>query len=64
MQGNNIKEFRIKFNLTQQELAKLTGLCNTYLSHLENGVRTNPSYSVMKKIANAFHCEISDIFGN
>ncbi len=62
MISNNIKEFRQKFNLTQKELALLTGLSDTYLSHLEKGARNNPSLSAMKKIASAFNCEISDIF--
>lgn len=62
MSSNHIREFRTKLNLSQIELAYITGLSNSYLSHLEKGERANPSLSAMKKIANALNCEISDIF--
>lgn len=62
MNCNNIKEYRTKLNLTQLDLAFITGLSNGYLSHLENGGKTNPSFSTMKKIANALNCSITDIF--
>lgn len=64
MSTNNIKERRKELKLTQYDLASITGLSYSYISHLEKGVRINPSYSAMKKIANAFNCEISDIFEN
>lgn len=59
---NNIKKIREEIGLGQRELAKLTGLSGGYICHLENGSRKNPSYTTMKKIANALNKDISEIF--
>lgn len=59
---NNIKKIRKERKIRLEGLSQLTGLSASYLSHLENGSRSNPSYDTMKKIANAFNLDISDIF--
>lgn len=61
---NNIKYFRKKNNLTLLELAHICNISAGYLSHLENGSRGNPSFTVMSKIANALNENITDIFLN
>lgn len=60
--NNNIKKFRKKLNLTQSQLSMKINISCSYLSHLENGSRLNPSYTVMQNLANALNCKISDIF--
>ena len=35
--GNGLKQIRLKKNITQEELAKLSGLDRTTISQLENG---------------------------
>lgn len=37
--GDRIYNARIKRNLTQNDLAELAGISNTYLSHIENGTK-------------------------
>ena len=37
---NRIREFRIKKNITQQELARLVGLDYTHIGRIETGKRT------------------------
>lgn len=62
MYPNNLNKLRIKKYMTLQQLSLLTGLSRGYLSLLERGIKTNPSLTTMKKIADALECEINDIF--
>lgn len=61
---NNIKYFRLKKGISLNELSAITGLSASYLCHLENGSRSNPSFVVMSKLANALGKNITDIFLN
>lgn len=59
----NIKECRLRRNLSLTDLAKKTGLSLGYLCHLERGSRSNPSYNTMKKISDALDYNITEVFG-
>lgn len=43
-------------------MATKVGISPGYLCHLENGSRSNPSRSVMEKIATVLESSVSDIF--
>ncbi len=62
MYPNNLNKLRIKKYMTLQQLSSLTGLSSGYLSFLERGIKTNPSLTAMRKIADALECEINEIF--
>lgn len=62
MYSNNIKHYRKEKGLTLEKLSFMTGLSIGYLSHLQNGGRSNPSYETMKKISLALNKDISEIF--
>lgn len=47
-----IKELRVNANLTQDDLARLSGLPLRYVSHLESG-RHSPSRKTLEKLATA-----------
>ncbi len=49
--GDNIKKLRAKFNLTQDDLARKSGVKYTTLSKIESGVVTKPTVYIMAKIA-------------
>ncbi len=53
-----IKNLRKKAELTQKELAELTGLSQSYIARLESG-DLNPTYDNIKKIFNVLENEIS-----
>jgi len=61
--GNSIKQTRLKKNITQDELAKLSGLDRTTISQLENGraatlltlVRVLRSLDKLDKLNNFFN---------
>lgn len=59
---NRIREFRKEKGIKQASLAKEANISIGYLSHLERGERENPSYAVMKSIANALGKTIGEVF--
>lgn len=58
---NRIKEFREKYNLTQQDLAKKVGVSRQTIISLENG-RYNPSINLAYKVSKTFNRIIEDVF--
>ena len=58
---NNLKHFRIKSKLTQEELAKKVEITRPYLTEIENGKR-NPTIKIAKKIADILGVTVDKIF--
>lgn len=58
---NRIKEYRAKYNMKQEDLARLTGVRRETIGNLENG-KYNPSLVLAWNIAKAFGVSIEDIF--
>lgn len=56
-----IKEYRAKFGMTQEELAKKVGVRRETIVFLEKG-KYNPSLKLAYKIARVFNARIEDIF--
>ncbi len=52
-----LKKFRIKANLTQDELAELSGLPQSHISRLESG-KHSPSRITLEKLAQALKIDI------
>lgn len=59
---NNIKTYREKLNLTQEELAKKSGVSRVVISQLENDSRDVITNKTMIKIAQALEKTVSEIF--
>ncbi len=57
-----IKECREERNMTQEELAKQSGVSRAVISDLETGTRTVVRTSTLVKIAQALGKKVSDIF--
>jgi len=49
--GNNLKEIRIKKDITQIEIAKRLNVNRSFISNIENG-KNNPTLSTITNIAN------------
>lgn len=60
--GYKIKDCRKKINITQEELAKRSGVSRTIISGLESGSITVTKTDTLTKIANALGKKVSDIF--
>jgi len=56
-----LKEYRLKLNLTQAELADLVNVRRETISLLEAG-KYNPSLKLATKIANVFNTTTSELF--
>lgn len=59
---NNIRKIREEEGIKQYALAKMTGLSESYICHLERGTRENPSYKAMIKIAAALNRKVQEVF--
>jgi len=57
---NRLKHYRVKKNLTQNELATAVGVSSDYISMLERGSRT-PGFALVNKISVILECNISDL---
>lgn len=58
---NRIKEYRARFNLTQEELAKKVNVRRETIVFLEKN-KYNPSLKLAYDIARAFNSKIEEIF--
>jgi transcriptional regulator with XRE-family HTH domain len=59
--GLRIKELRSSKNITQENLAELTGLSRQYIGDVERGTR-NISLINVEKIAKALGTSLSELF--
>lgn len=58
---NRIKEYRAKYGMKQEELAKQVGVRRETIGNLENG-KYNPSLVLAWNIAKVFQVTIEEIF--
>jgi putative transcriptional regulator len=56
-----IKEYRARFSLTQDDLAKTVGVRRETIVFLEQG-KYNPSLRLAHDVAHALHAKIDDLF--
>ena len=56
-----IKEFRARYNLTQEKLAEMVGVRRETIIFLEQG-RYNPSLKLAHNVARALKTNIDEIF--
>ncbi len=59
--GNNIKKYRGKLGLTQEDLVKKSGVKYTTLSKIESGVSQKPTVYIIAKIAEALNVPIEQL---
>lgn len=59
--GKNIKKYRLKAGLTQEQLAEAVGIHPTYVGKLEGG-KNNPSVVLMYKITQVLEIKLASIF--
>jgi len=59
--GENIKKYRNKQGLSQEDFAKKSGVKYTTLTKIESNVIKNPSVLIMAKLAKALSVSIEDL---
>ena len=58
---NRIKEYRAKYGMKQEDLAKLVGVRRETIGNLEKG-KYNPSLALAWNIAKVFNVSIEEVF--
>ena len=61
--GSALREKRIEFGLTQEDLARITGLNRSYISDVELG-KVGISLERADKLAKAVNCKLRDLISN
>ena len=56
-----IREYRVKHNITQEDLAKAVGVRRETIGHLENG-KYNPSLKLGFDIAKVLNVPVEELF--
>ena len=59
--GENVKKYRNKLGLSQEDFAKKSGVKYTTLTKIESNVIKKPSVIIMSKLAKAFGVSIEDL---
>ena len=61
--SNNIRHYRKKINMTQEELAELCDLSTSYIKQIESGKEyKNVSLTVILKISKALGVNVDQLF--
>ena len=55
---------KIRGDMSLRELSSKTGISFSYLSELENGVKKNPTISIVSKLESVLGEEVREIFLN
>lgn len=58
---NRIVQLRTKQELSQRELAKKAGVSVAYVALIETGERTNPSLTVLRRLAKALQVPVTEL---
>lgn len=60
--GYRIKELREKRNMTQEELAKESGVCRATISGLENGTERATTTKTLTRLAETLGVTVDQLF--
>ena len=61
---NNLRLLRYKCKMTQKQLARASGVSQSYINELENGTKTNPSFLILMKLSNAMGVTVCELMEN
>jgi transcriptional regulator with XRE-family HTH domain len=61
--GTIVKTLRTQRGLSQRELADRAGVTDPYITLLETNQRTNPSLTVLKRLAKALGVPMTTLLG-
>lgn len=59
---DKLRKFREEIGMSQEELAKKTGVSRVTISMLETGNKKNITVNTLSKLAEALHKNITDFF--
>ena len=56
--GSFLKNIRLQNKFSLRDIEKKTGVSNSYLSQIENGIRRVPTLKILKKLSIAYEIAI------
>lgn len=59
--GFNVRRLRVRQLMSQERLAKLSGIERAYLSRLERGVEKNPTLTTLQRLADTLGVDVADL---
>ena len=62
--GELVRRYREMRDLTQEQLAKKTGLNTSYISRVEQGFIKSPGIEALRRIADELHVDVGTIAGD
>lgn len=62
--AENLKKLRIANQYSQAELAALTGMTQANISYIEQGVKKNPKWETVVKLANKLNVTPVELLGD
>ena len=63
MRFMNLKEIRLARGMTQEELAKKTGVSQSQIARYENG-DCEPTLDTLRKLSKELNCTLDELIGN
>jgi len=61
MLADNVKQYRTKMGLSQDQLARKAGITYSTLTKLESGVNQNPKVKTLQQLAQALEVTLDDL---
>ncbi|MFJ7935460.1 helix-turn-helix domain-containing protein [Sporosarcina sp. NPDC096371] len=61
MIGDQIKRYRLQKTMTLSELAEKSNIAKSYLSSIERNLQTNPSITVIEKLASVLDISVNTL---
>ena len=61
MLADNIKRYRAKMSLSQDQLARKAGITYSTLTKLESGVNQNPKVKTLQQLAQALEVTLDEL---
>lgn len=60
--GERLREMRVRRDVTQEQLAKVAGMSEAYISNMEHAIKV-PSLTTILRLAVALNCKVTDLVG-
>lgn len=55
--GRKIRDRRLQFNISRNDLAERSGISASYIGEIESGKHTNPSLAVLSLLSAELNCK-------
>lgn len=62
--GQKLRQLREAAGLTREQMAARAGTTAQYISHLENGVKQNPAFDLVERLAEGVGATCKDFIGD